>query len=116
MNKPILIVIAGPNGSGKTTITHKVILHDINAARVTKRFIEGGHGVPIDKIVSRYRKAIWNIDTVSGFADRVYFYDNSVEDEEAQLLFRTVSGKLYKEYIAAMPQWVQPIYAKIKAV
>ena len=28
MKKPILIVIAGPNGSGKTTITHRVIKHE----------------------------------------------------------------------------------------
>lgn len=27
MRKPLLIVIAGPNGSGKTTITSRVIRH-----------------------------------------------------------------------------------------
>ncbi|MGM9780221.1 MAG: zeta toxin family protein [Prevotella sp.] len=27
-HKPILIVIAGPNGSGKTTITTKVLHHE----------------------------------------------------------------------------------------
>ena len=27
-HKPILIVIAGPNGSGKTTITSKVLHHE----------------------------------------------------------------------------------------
>ena len=28
IHKPILIVIAGPNGSGKTTITSKVLHHE----------------------------------------------------------------------------------------
>ena len=28
MKKPVLIVIAGPNGSGKTSITHKILQHD----------------------------------------------------------------------------------------
>ena len=28
MNKPVLIVIAGPNGSGKTTITQRVVKHE----------------------------------------------------------------------------------------
>ena len=28
MKKPILIVIAGPNGSGKTSITSKILLHE----------------------------------------------------------------------------------------
>ena len=27
-HKPVLIVIAGPNGSGKTTITSRVLQHD----------------------------------------------------------------------------------------
>ena len=27
-HKPVLIVIAGPNGSGKTTITSKILRHD----------------------------------------------------------------------------------------
>ena len=28
MHKPVLIIIAGPNGSGKTSITSKIIKHD----------------------------------------------------------------------------------------
>ena len=27
-HKPVLIVIAGPNGSGKTTITHRILRHE----------------------------------------------------------------------------------------
>ena len=33
----------------------------INAARVANRVIHGGHTVPIDKIVSRYRKSLANL-------------------------------------------------------
>jgi predicted ABC-type ATPase len=28
LKKPTLIVIAGPNGSGKTSITHKILKHE----------------------------------------------------------------------------------------
>ena len=28
MKRPLLIIIAGPNGSGKTTITRRVIRHE----------------------------------------------------------------------------------------
>ena len=28
MRKPVLIVVAGPNGSGKTSTTHLVIKHE----------------------------------------------------------------------------------------
>lgn len=145
-HKPVLIIIAGPNGSGKTTITKNVLRHEwvqgcvyinpddianekfgdwnspeavkdaaiyatewreqlmkekksmifetvfsaedkvdfvkrakdagyfirvffistadpaINAKRITKRYLEGGHEVPIPKIISRYKKSILNCE------------------------------------------------------
>lgn len=39
MHKPILIIIAGPNGSGKTSITSKIIHHD--EARLLFRLTDG---------------------------------------------------------------------------
>jgi predicted ABC-type ATPase len=33
----------------------------INAARITDRVMEGGHSVPIDKIVSRYERSMVNL-------------------------------------------------------
>lgn len=162
--KPELIVIAGPNGSGKTSVTQKFLHHEwadgtvyinpdqiandkfgdwnsqtavleaanycaewreqclrdkvsfvfetvfsaedkidflirakeagffirlffistshpsINAARIAKRVMEGGHDVPIRKIVSRYTKSIINCEAVARLVDRLYVYDNSVND------------------------------------
>lgn len=193
-HKPVLIVIAGPNGSGKTTITSKILHHEwledavyinpdiiaqerfgdwnskeavmqsvkycealreeclrtrkslifetvmsvvdkvnyirrakeagffvrlffvstssptINAARIAKRVLEGGHDVPIPKIISRYYKSIANCQIASQYADRTYVYDNSVDDAEAQLLFRFVDGRLYKRYIEEVPEWSLPIF------
>lgn len=198
MRKPVLIVIAGPNGSGKTSTTRLVIKHEwaeqcvyinpdeiaqskfgdwndvnavrqaveyceewreqllrehkdfifetvlssegkvdflkrakeegyfvrmffictaaptINAARIAKRVMEGGHDVPIQKIISRYEKAIINAIKVAGFTDRAYFYDNSIDNQNAQLLFRTVDGKLAKQYVEALPQWTETIIESIK--
>lgn len=192
-HKPVLIVIAGPNGSGKTTITSKILHHEwlegaeyinpdiiaqqhfgdwnskeaimnsvrycenlreqclvkrksvifetvlsipqkidyikrakeagyfvrlffvstispaINAARIAKRVMEGGHDVPIPKIISRYQRSIVNCRIASLIVDRTYVYDNSVENEEAQLLFRMVDGKLFKTYVNDMPEWAQTI-------
>ena len=192
-HKPVLIVIAGPNGSGKTTITSKILKHEwlenalyvnpdqvaqdrfgdwnspeavlkaaryceeqreeclrqgqslifetvlstdskvdfirraheagyfiriffvstahpaINAARIAQRVMEGGHDVPISKIISRYQKSILNCKRVAAIADRVYIYDNSVDDAEARLLFRMTDGRPFKRYTDDIPEWALTI-------
>lgn len=193
-HKPVLIVIAGPNGSGKTTITSKILHHEwmedavyinpdivaqekfgdwnsteavmksvryceelreqciktskslifetvlsaegkinflkraklagyfirlffvatdsptTNAARIAKRVMEGGHDVPIPKVISRYYKSIRNCGIVSLFADRTYVYDNSTDNEEARLLFRMKDGNVCKVYTEDIPEWAKGIY------
>ena len=197
MKKPILIIIAGPNGSGKTSITNKILQHDwvenceyinpdniakdifgdwnsdeavlkaaklstqmredfiangkslifetvlsandkidfikrakqkgyfirlffvgtesptINASRIAQRVMEGGHDVPITKIISRYSKSISNCCVVCKIIDRAYLYDNSVEFEEPKLLFRVIDGQITKEYIK-INKWAIPVFEFIK--
>jgi predicted ABC-type ATPase len=80
----------------------------INAARVTRRVMEGGHAVPIPKIISRYSKSIANCIAVASFADRAYIYDNSCDDQEARLMFRTTDGQIAKTY-GAIHSWARII-------
>jgi predicted ABC-type ATPase len=81
----------------------------INASRVAKRVMEGGHDVPIHKIISRYYKSIANCVLLSKIVDRLYIYDNSTENALPELLFRANNGKLIKEY-EEMHEWAKPIY------
>jgi len=193
MEKPKLLIVAGPNGSGKTSVTHKILKHEwiegceyinpdniardvfgdwnspdavmkaaryatdaredciaksrslifetvlsapdkisfiqrakqkgyfirlffigtdnpqINAARITCRVMKGGHDVPISKIVSRYYKSIANCSLLAPVVDRLYVYDNSVNDVFPQLLFRSSNGKLTKQY-APLHEWAEIIF------
>ena len=189
IRKPELIIIAGPNGSGKTSITQKFLHHEwsegtlyvnpdqvakdifgdwndskaiisaanycaqlrekcledktgfvfetvfsaqdkidfliraksagffirmffistqsptINASRIAKRVMEGGQDVPISKIISRYRRSIENCRVVAPLVDRLYVYDNSVDDAQAKALFRLSNGVLIKRYEDEIPEW-----------
>ena len=86
----------------------------INAARIANRVMEGGHDVPIQKIISRYEKAIVNAVKVMRFADRAYFYDNSIDNQNAQLLFRTAEGNFAKRYTDSIPEWANKILRQTK--
>lgn len=82
----------------------------INASRVASRVIEGGHSVPIEKIVARWVRSMANLSAVIRVADRVYVFDNSVEDVEARLCIRTQDGLLRKVY-GELPSWVADVAA-----
>jgi predicted ABC-type ATPase len=81
----------------------------INASRIARRVMEGGHDVPISKIVNRYYKSINNACLVAPLVDRLYVYDNSLEFSPAKLLFRANKGLLEKEY-SEINEWAIPIF------
>lgn len=85
----------------------------INASRIAHRVLEGGHDVPITKIISRYSKSIANCVVLSKIVDRLYVYDNSVDYEVPKLLFRTKKGKLEKFY-SKINEWANPILKSCK--
>lgn len=82
----------------------------INAKRVASRVLNGGHDVPITKIISRYDKSIANCAALAPHVDRLYVYDNSVDDTDAKLLFRLSEGILAKKYEGNLPTWAKAIF------
>lgn len=80
----------------------------INAARVARRVMQGGHDVPIPKIIARYVKSVANCAAVAREVDRLYLYDNSVDGAEATLVLRAAGGVIVKMY-REPPEWMVPI-------
>ena len=83
----------------------------INVKRVALRVIQGGHDVPISKIIDRYARSLPNCRAAARLVDRAYVYDNSIENASARLIFRTTDGGLAKTYGTINP-WAWPSCAR----
>ena len=84
----------------------------INVRRVDKRVLQGGHGVPEDKIISRYDKSIENAKPLLSFADTVCVFDNSIDDLPPKLCYYDGDGYHYESEIFMcenLPSWVKGI-------
>ncbi len=79
------------------------------------RVMEGGHDVPIPKIIARYTKSLAYCYFAAWLADRTYLYDNSVDDARARLLFRASEGRLVKTYGEINP-WAREIAQRLLPV
>jgi len=84
----------------------------INAARVAQRYMNGGHTVPIEKIVKRYSGSIANLRVLIALAHRTYVFDNSIDGQEAHICARTIDGQLRKSY-GQMPIWAASALSNI---
>lgn len=82
---------------------------EINIMRIARRYMDGGHEVPISKVISRYYKSLENAAQAIAIVDRAYVYDNSVNNALPQLLYRTIEGQLVKQYVENIPVWAQAL-------
>ncbi len=81
----------------------------ININRIAQRYLNGGHEVPISKTISRYFGSLKNLAEAIKIADRVYLYDNSVENSAPRLILRTSDGKIAKKYTDDIPLWAKQV-------
>ena len=92
--KSVLIVIAGPNGSGKTTITSKILHHE---------WMEDSVYINPD-IVAQERFGDWN--SAEAIQKAVKYCE---EWREQKLLIRLSDGKIVKRYVEVLPEWAKMI-------
>ena len=85
----------------------------INAKRVAMRVMQGGHDVPIGRIISRYTRSLASCSPALKLANRGYVYDNSIDNSQARLLFRTADGSLTKSY-GEINSWAQEGFNAMK--
>jgi predicted ABC-type ATPase len=69
-----------------------------NVKRVAMRVMEGGHEVPIGKIVSRYKRCVAQAAQAAQWVDRFYLFDNSIDDAPIRRVLRAADGRLVKQY------------------
>lgn len=72
----------------------------INVYRVKSRVAEGGHDVPVEKIIERYDKALAQVCDVVEIADICHIYDNSTEHP-----FRIFKKRKSEEFYDACEEW-----------
>jgi predicted ABC-type ATPase len=79
----------------------------LNIERVKKRVREGGHDVPIEKIIARYRRSMANLTPASLEADEITLFDNS--DISMRQVGRVIWAKGVPPRITIfnpVPRWV----------
>lgn len=98
--KPTLCVVAGPNGSGKTTTTIQLLNNEWAADSL---YINPDN-------IAQETFGDWNSpEAVFKAADRAYIYDNSIDNQLPHLLFRMSDGKIVKQYTDYIPDWAKAL-------
>lgn len=77
---------------------------ELNQARVAQRVNEGGHNVPIDKIISRIPRTMSYVKQALQLVDVAKFYDNSSHAQPFISVAQLGDGQLTQQ-IGALPDW-----------
>lgn len=86
----------------------------ISIGRVAQRVAEGGHDVPLNRIVDRYSKSIGLLPYALSIGTGARLYDNSSREEPFRLVARSTGGLLQFELpTAEWPRWVRRLTSLI---
>ena len=127
--KPTLCVVAGPNGSGKTTTTIQLLNNewaadslyinpdniaqetfgDWNSPEAVLKAAEEATRMRYECLEQGRDFVLVNANKAITFVDRAYIYDNSIDNQLPRLLFRTTDGQLFKQYTDDIPEWAKTL-------
>lgn len=74
----------------------------INVSRVQNRVSQGGHSVPLDKIVSRYIRSLDLLIEAIKYSNRAFIFDNSGQDS---FCIAEISQGAINPMVDAAPSW-----------
>ena len=105
-------MVAGPNGSGKSTLVSRLVedyavnfYTMLNADRVARRYAQGGHDVPKNKIQARYVLSLANLPGAMPHLSRAYFFDNSGARMRHLASFSRDDGMVVHVPTSELPRW-----------
>ncbi len=81
---------------------------EINISRVRYRVSRGGHSVPEDKIVSRYKRSLDLLKAAVKFTHRAYIFDNSTH--EHVWLAEITNGQIVEMKTEQVPVWFKKTF------
>ena len=82
----------------------------LNQARIAQRIVEGGHGVPAEKVASRIPRTLANIKTALPLCDRVYVLANQSFDNPFAQLAELNANQLVSLH-DPLPAWAGDLLA-----
>ena len=82
----------------------------INADRVARRYAQGGHNVPVEKIVQRYVRSLANVQLALPHLSRAYFFDNSGDEMRYLASYADGEGFALQTLESTMPRWFRAIF------
>ncbi|MBU2767205.1 AAA family ATPase [Acidithiobacillus ferrivorans] len=81
----------------------------IQAARVCARVMQGGHSVPIEKIISRYFKSLDLAAQVLPYVSLAHFFDNTPELTAPRLVVEAIPAQQSGSTYGVQPAWMTGI-------
>ena len=78
---------------------------EINSDRVARRYAQGGHDVPKDKILARYVRSLANLPSAMPYLSRAYFFDNSGARMRYLASYSSDDGMVIHMPTSELPRW-----------